>query len=50
MQTMRSQVVRIDVQADAAVTSHAASDQCESQVDVPDHAATLDMDGGSNEE
>ena len=42
-QTMHSQVARIDVQADAAMTSHTASYQYESQGDVPDDATTLDI-------
>jgi len=41
---MRSQGARIDVQAEAA------SDQYESQGDVPDGAATLHTDDGSSEE
>jgi len=41
---------RIDVRADAAMTSHTTSDQYESQSGVPDDATTLGMDGDSNEE
>jgi len=49
MQTTRSQVTRIDVQADTAMPSHTTSDQYESQGDVP---TTLlpSMDSGFNEE
>ena len=50
MQTTRSQVASIEVQANAAITSHTASDQYESRGVVPDDATTLDMHGGSNEE
>ena len=47
---MRSQVARIDIQDDAAMTSHTACNQYENQGDIPDDAATLDKDSGSNEE
>jgi len=48
MQTTRSQVARVDVQADAAMPSHTTSHQYESQGDV---STTLPArDGSSNEE
>ena len=50
MQTTGSQVARLDIQTDATMTSHTTNDQHESQGDVPQDVATLDMDGGSNEE
>jgi len=49
MQTARSQVARIDVQADPTMPSHTTGDQYESQGDLPTTLLPV-MDGSNNEE